>query len=527
MRINTLRVIRIVLAILIFLPILLFFCDFANLLPLHLHGLMHIQAVPAILAGSIAIMVGLFLLTILFGRIYCSVICPLGVFQDIIAWFTKRGKKKNKKRRWYRYAKPFTILRYSILGVCTLFLIFGITTPLLFLDPYSNFGRMTVSLFRPLVMEGNNLLNWIVLKFHIYKFYYVTIYTVTGWSIAISVTILLIVGIMAILRGRLFCNTICPVGSLLGLFSRFSFFRIELDDSKCNSCGLCAYACKSQCIDSKEKQVDSSRCVNCFNCLDRCKLDGVNYRFAFSRSPRPVKVNVKKTPEITARTNEIGMTRRSFLVTSTAIAATLPVIPAWAKTEKEIDPTKLTPITPPGSQNLEHFKKYCTACHLCVTHCPQQILKPAGFKFGIEYAFKPYMVFYEMAYCNYECTICTEICPTGAIRKLTKEEKKVTQVGIAQFEKDRCIVATENTSCGACSEHCPTQAVRMEPYLDGALTLPHVHDELCIGCGGCESICPVLPIKAINVMANGVHQKAQKPPEDKANTEKKDVDFGF
>jgi len=225
--------------------------------------------------------------------------------------------------------------------------------------------------------------------------------------------------------------------------------------------------------------------------------------------------------------NEIGMTRRSFIVTSMALAATLPVIPAWAKTEKEIDPTKLTPITPPGSQSLKHFQKHCTACHLCVTHCPQQILKPAGFNFGFEYAFKPHMIFYEMAYCNYECTACTEVCPTGAIHKLTKEEKKVTQVGIAQFEKDRCIVATENTSCGACSEHCPTQAVRMEPYLDGNLTLPHVHEELCIGCGGCESICPARPVKAINVLANGVHQKAQKPPEDKANTEKKDVDFGF
>ena len=225
--------------------------------------------------------------------------------------------------------------------------------------------------------------------------------------------------------------------------------------------------------------------------------------------------------------NKIGMTRRSFLVTSTAIAATLPVLPAWAKQEKEIDTTKLTPVTPPGSQNLEHFNKHCTACHLCITHCPQQILKPAGFNFGIRYAFKPHMVFYEMAYCNYECTVCSQVCPTGAIQKLTKEEKKVTQVGIAQFVKDRCIVATEGTSCGACSEHCPTQAVRMEPYLDGALTLPHVHEELCIGCGGCESICPARPIKAINVLANKVHQKAQKPPEGKTNTEKKDLDFGF
>jgi len=517
---------RIVLAILIFLPILLFFCDFANLLPLQMHGLMHIQIVPAILTGSIFILAVLFLLTILFGRIYCSIICPLGVFQDIISWFTKRGKKKNKKKRWYKYAKPMTILRYSLLGLCILFLFFRITTPLLILDPYSNFGRIAVNLFRPLVMEGNNLLNWIALKFHIYGFYYVTIYTITLWSAAIAATTLLIVLIMALLRGRLFCNTICPVGSLLGLLSRVSLFRIELDDSKCNSCGLCAHACKSQCINSKEKYVDHSRCVACFNCLDRCKSGGVNYRFAFNRSSRQVVAKEQSAPAINSWTNEIGTTRRSFLITSTVIAATLPIIPAWAKTDAKIDATKLLPVTPPGSQSLAHFKVHCTACHLCVTHCPQQILKPAGFNFGIDYAFKPQMVFYDMAYCNYECTICTEICPTGAIHKLTKEAKKLTQVGIAHFEKDRCIVATEGTSCGACSEHCPTQAVRMEEYIND-LTLPHVHSELCIGCGGCESICPARPIKAIIVVANEVHQKAQKPPEEKREQEKKDLNFGF
>ena len=462
------------------------------------------------------------------GRIYCSVICPLGVFQDIIARFSQRGKKKNKKKRWYNYTPPSTILRYSILIVCLLFLIFGITTPLLLLDPYSNFGRIAVNIFRPVAMEGNNVLNWMALKFHYYHFYYVTIYTVTGLSLAISVFILFVVGIMALLRGRLFCNTICPVGSLLGLLSRFAFFRIVLNDARCNSCGLCEKACKSQCIDSKEKFIDSSRCVVCFNCLKRCKSNGVSYKFAWGRSyNKPVRLREKFAPEITNRTNEIGMSRRSFLVTSAALAATVPVLPVWAKPEKEIDTTKLSPITPPGSVSLRHFQLHCTACHLCITHCPQQILKPAGFNYGINHAFKPQMVFYEMAFCNFECTICSEVCPNGAIHKLTKEEKKTTQIGIAQFVKERCVVVTDNTSCGACSEHCPVQAVRMEPYIDG-LTLPHVYDELCVGCGGCESICPVRPIKAINVLANEVHQVAKQPEEEEMlEINSEDLNFGF
>jgi polyferredoxin len=523
---NTLKLIRIILAILVFSLIFLFFCDFAGIFPDRLHGLMHIQFIPAVLSGSVMTVIFLIALTLLFGRIYCSIICPLGVLQDVITWFTKRGKKKNRKRRWYNYARPLSILRYFILGICILFLFYRITTPLLLLDPYSNFGRIAVNLFRPVIMEGNNLLNWVALKFHIYHFYYVTIYTVTGWSVAIATTIFLIVGIMSLLRGRLFCNTICPVGTFLGLFSRFSLFRIAIDTSNCNNCGLCEKACKSQCINSKEHHVDFSRCVACFNCLDRCKTVAVDYRFVFNRSTKTVTAKEKNAPKTTIQTNEIGMTRRSFLVTSTVLAATLPVLPAWAKPKEEVDFTKLTPITPPGSISLEHFKIHCTACHLCVTHCPQQILKPAGFNFGINYAFKPHMVFYEMAYCNYECTICSEICPTGAIRKLTKETKKITQVGIAQFDEEHCIVVTDGTSCGACSEHCPTQAVKMEPYT-GSLTLPHVDAKLCIGCGGCESICPARPIKAINILANAVHQTAEKPPEEKQDNEHQDLNFGF
>ena len=405
MKINTLKLIRIVLAMLVFIPIFLFLCDFANVLPKQLHGIMHLQVVPAIITHTIPILIFLAILTLLLGRFYCSVLCPMGVLQDIIAWFTQRGKKKNKRKRWYKYAKPMTILRFSILAFCVILFIFGITTPLVYLDPYSAFGRIAVNIFRPLFMDVNNLIAWIALKFNNYNFYYITIHTVTWWSLALSATTLLIVGIMALLRGRLYCNTICPVGTLLGLLSKFSIFRIVLDDVKCNSCGLCEKACKAQCINSKEKTVDHSRCVSCFNCLKRCSSDGVSFGFAYKSKSQSVLVKEKSAPEITGRTNEIGISRRSFIVTSTALAATLPILPAWANTEK-IDTTKLTPITPPGSINLKHFKNKCTACHLCITHCPQQILKPAGFKFGFDYAFKPHMVFYEKGFCNYTCTVC-------------------------------------------------------------------------------------------------------------------------
>jgi polyferredoxin len=532
MKTNLLKITRVILALLVFIPLLLYFCDFAGILPQRLHRLAHIQVVPAVMAGSAVILFILFLLTILFGRIYCSVICPMGILQDFIAWFTKRGKKKNKQKRWFAYSKPQTILRYSLLAVCVLCLIFGIAAPLLYLDPYSNFGRIAVNLFRPVVVEGNNLVNLIALKFNNYDFYHVTIHTITSLSLVIAVTALLIIGVMALLRGRLFCNTICPVGSLLGLISKFSVFRVRIDRSKCTGCRLCERACKSQCINSKEKTVDASRCVDCFNCLDRCKTNGIKYGFAYGKNSVPAIQSVRETVSVPIAAEKpqrpfYGMGRRSFLLTSAGTVATLPLIPAWAKKGETADATKRIPITPPGSKSLAHFTKHCTACHLCITHCPQQILKPAGFNFGFNYAFKPHVTFYESAFCNFECTVCTEICPNGAIQRLTSEEKMVTQIGIAKFDINRCVVYTDRTSCGACSEHCPTRAVKMEPY-EGALTLPHVYDELCIGCGGCESICPVRPVKAINILASEVHQIAKKEAEEKMKEVDQDsLDFGF
>lgn len=537
MKPNILKAIRVIVALLLFIPITLFFCDFMGIFPHSLHVLEHIQLVPAIMTGK-ALALVLLLLTFLFGRVYCSTICPLGVLQDIISWFSRRGKKnqkpgKNKKKRWFHYSRPYSIVRYTLLTVCVVSLLFGITAPTLFLDPYSNFGRIAANVFRPLAMEGNNILNWIALKFDNYSFHQVTIYTVTTLSFTVALITFLAVGVLSFLRGRLFCNTICPVGALLGLVSRFSLFGVKLNPAKCTQCSKCAQACKAECIDYKNLRVDNSRCVDCFNCLDRCKNGAITYQFRYSRKEKkkteiatetkaqPVTVNVPDSS-----TDSRRKSRRQFLATSAAIGITAPLLPSCLKIS-ETDISKLSPITPPGSRSLKHFADKCTACHLCITHCPQQILKPAGFTFGVNYAFKPHLSFYGGAFCNYNCTVCSQVCPNGAIERITREEKKEIQIGVAKFNKESCVVYTYNSSCGACSEHCPTQAVRMEPYKDG-LTIPHVYEELCIGCGGCESICPVRPVKAINVLANEVHGKATLPSEEEVEEIDLDaLDWGF
>lgn len=519
---NYLKSLRILLALLFFIPVLLYFVDFAGLLPDNIHALLHMQLMPAILGGMAGLVVLQFLLALLLGRIYCSVICPAGVLQDIINRLFCIGKKKKKGKRRFAYHKPMNGLRYAILALTVLFAVFGFSGLCLLLDPYSNFGRIATNLFRPAVMWGNNILADGLMKVDNYTLFHVTISTVALPAlIAASVAFILFI-VMTVFRGRLFCNTLCPVGAVLSLVSRYSFFRISFDKEACTHCGNCEHTCKAEAINSKDLTIDASRCVDCFNCVSSCSKGGLQYRYApFFKK----QVTTEATPAAKAAHTErpVANSRRSFLATGVTVAATLPIVPVIAgKVQK--GRKKWPPLTPPGSISLERFKDKCTGCHLCVVRCPSQVLRPTGLEYGFDYMLKPRLA-YISSYCNYECTVCADVCPTGAIKPLTKEEKITTQVGIATFFINRCIVKTEGNDCGACAEHCPTQAVHMVPY-EGTLTIPQIEANLCIGCGGCESICPVSPMRAIIVKSNKVHQFVEKPKEEEIKEVEVD-DFGF
>ncbi|MDR0748991.1 MAG: 4Fe-4S binding protein [Tannerellaceae bacterium] len=527
-RANYLKGLRVLLAILFFIPILLFFIDFDSKLPDSFHSLLHLQIIPAILGLSFGILAFQLVLVLLFGRIYCSTVCPAGVFQDIINRLFCIGKKKRKGSMRFKYSKPFNLFRYLLASVTLLLAIVGFTELLVWLDPYSNFGRMATNLFRPVVVWGNNMIATILMGMDNYTLHHVTLKTITAAGLIAGGLALLTFVVMTVLRGRFFCNTLCPVGAILSLISKYALFRISFNKSVCNSCGNCERTCKAEAIDSKQMTVDTSRCVDCFNCTSSCVKESLKYRF----NPVFKKEKPEEAPLLPSSSNlsyEVN-SRRLFLATGATVAITLPVVSVLAKkTQTEADAKEETgerwgPVTPPGSIGLKRFKDKCTGCHICVVKCPTQVLRPAGLEYGLGYMLRPY-VSYKSSYCNYECTICSDVCPNHAIMPLTAEQKKTTQVGIATFVIDRCIVYTEGTDCGACSEHCPTQAVHMIPY-EGTLTIPKIEPELCIGCGGCESICPVNPLRAIRIKANVTHQFVELPPEE----EVKDVvidDFGF
>lgn len=515
---NPLKVLRVILAIFFFVPLLLFFLDFTDKLPDQLYRFAKIQLVPAVLNGMFIFVGIMLLLTFFFGRFYCSVICPAGILQDIINRIFCIGKKKSKGIRRFRYHKPTNWLRYPLLILTIGFGVAGFMGLCLFLDPYSNFGRIIANLFRPVFVWGNNVLADILMKSGNYTLYHVANNTFTTSSLIVAGIALLVFIIMTVFRGRLFCNTLCPVGALLSIFSRYSIFKIAIKKDTCIQCKACERACKTEAINVAEMKVDMSRCVDCFNCISSCNKDSLSYTF---RSSAIKNKEIVETTDI-----KDNNTRRTFIATGASIAVALPLTVIRAKQNKQNKPEgrSALPVTPPGSLNLERFKDKCTACHLCITQCPSNVLKPAGLEYGFGYMLKPYMS-YEDTYCNYECTVCSEICPTEAIKPITVEEKKMTQVGIAEFNIDLCIVKTENTDCGACSEHCPTQAVHMIPY-EGTLTIPKVEPELCVGCGGCESICPVRPYRAIIIESNETHLEAQKPVEEEAI--EVDIDgFGF
>lgn len=534
-RFNYLKGLRILFAILFFVPLLLLFVDFAGKLPEGLQVFAHIQLIPALLGGMAGIVVVQLLLAFFFGRIYCSVICPAGILQDIINRIFCIGKKKKKGIRRFRYHKPLNWFRYPLLLLTGILAIAGLTGLCLLLDPYSNFGRVSANLFRPVVIWGNNVLADVLMKFDNYALFHVTISTVTIAGLVAGGIVLFLWTGLVIFRGRLFCNTICPVGALLSLFSRYSLFRISFDKEACTHCGNCEHTCKAEAIDSQTLTVDASRCVDCFNCVSSCAKGGLQYRFIpFFQKEKEREEEVETDCSAMKKTGmeskrETANSRRTFLATGATVAATLPLTPLLAKGEnkgngKKYGRKKKAPITPPGSVSLERFKDTCTGCHLCVVRCPSQVLQPAGLEYGFDYLLKPHLA-YINSYCNYECTVCADVCPNHAIRPLTKEEKMTTQVGIATFFINRCIVKREETDCGACSEHCPTQAVHMVPY-KGTLTIPEVNPDLCIGCGGCESICPVRPRRAIIVRANETHQTVEKPKEEEVKEVKVD-DFGF
>lgn len=500
-----LRKIRIVLAALFFIGITLLFLDVTGTVHKWLGWMAEVQLLPAVLALNVVVTAVLLLLTLLLGRVYCSVICPLGVMQDIISWINGRRAKKNRFRFAYSPAK--NILRYTVLALFIAALILGANQIAVLIAPYSAYGRIAANLLAPLYQSGNNLLAWIAERDDSYAFYSTEVWIRSTATLAISVITLVVIGILSWKHGRAWCNTVCPVGSVLSLISRFSILAPVIDSEKCRACGLCGRRCKASCIDMQNHKIDYSRCVMCMDCIETCNEGAIHY--ALRKGIRKENAAENSTG---GKKTDSGVDRRTFITAGTLVIASatakaqqMKVDGGLAEIENAEIPVRKTPLVPAGSLSLRNFSQHCISCQLCVSNCPNNVLRPSS---ALETFMQPEMSF-ERGYCRPECTNCSQVCPAGAIRPVSVEEKTSIQIGHAVINLDNCVVNTDGVSCGNCARHCPAGAIRMvrkNPDDKESLRIPTVNEEKCIGCGACENLCPARPFTAIHIEGHEVHR---------------------
>lgn len=493
------RRIRITLAAVFFLGITLMFLDFSGTLHHWFGWMAKIQFLPAVMALNVVVIVALLCLTLIFGRVYCSFICPLGVMQDLLGALGKKAKKNR-----YTYSKAISWLRYVMLVVLVAAFVAGVGSIVQMLAPYSAYGRIATMLFQPLWQLGNNAIAAISEHVDSYAFYTKEVWLRSMPVLTVASSTFVILFVLAWRNGRTYCNTICPVGTVLGFFARFSWFKVRFDAEKCRSCSLCSKNCKAACIDYKNHSVDYSRCVVCGDCLQKCKFGALSYSHRgnldsqFSQDSR--------NPGETSTTS-----RRSFLLSSALVATAVmaqekkKVDGGLAEIEEKVATIRQTQLTPPGSLSADNMAKRCTGCQLCVSECPNDVLRPST---DLIHLMQPVMS-YERGYCRPECTRCSAVCPAGAIQKIDNADKSSIQIGHAVWIRKNCLPISDGVECGNCSRHCPTGAIEMVPSNPDDETsayIPAVNEAVCIGCGACEYVCPSRPFSAIYVEGHEIHR---------------------
>lgn len=427
-------------------------------------------------------------LTLVLGRVFCGWICPLGTLIDII---TRIIPKKGSRLRlpWAKYVLLIIVLVSSAFGVQFL----G------YLDPFSLLVRSMVfsidPLFKYLVSALFDTVYTVAplwlsdITENIYSFlkafilpYQQSFFYLSLFSFLIFVAIFC----LDIFGRRFWCRNLCPLGAMLGLVSKVTLLK-RIPVKQCRHCDKCAADCRMDVFDSA-RRFRMEECNICMDCLEYCPDDLAAFTFA-----SPLK-----------KVKPLDITRRKVI----AAGLTGVALPVLTKTHAVSKEAGGKVIRPPGALEEIQFSALCVRCGECMKVCINNALQPLFMEKGLEGMFTPTLV-PRIGYCEFNCTLCSQVCPTGAIKKLSQKQKHVFVMGRAFFDKNRCLVYADKKECIVCEEHCPThdKAIKFNRsvVIDNAgrkrqLYEPYVVEDLCVGCGICEYICPVQGDAAIKVV---------------------------
>ena len=527
-KVSALKIIRVIISILVFsLFLVVFLGEDASLK--FADKISYFQFIPSLIKflfpagraafGAISLgFLSVLVLTFIFGRIYCAALCPLGILQDIIIYISgflektvsglfsgkkSRNRSRVRKNPRHNFIKPVPWIGYVVLTATVLSALMGSLSVLILVDPYSIFARTVTNIIRPFALFLNNSLVRLLEALNIYLLLPIPIEKPEMITLLTSGGVFAGISLFAVIVGRHYCNTICPVGILLRLIARFSLFRIFLDQDRCTTCGICEKACRAGCINSDSKYIDTDRCVMCFDCISPCPVSAVHYAGKYTAKENTENIHPPLQPG-----GKPLLSRRKFIAGAVTVAgASAGTLLLHLSVKGEEDSTA---VIPPGAQSTRHFVKTCTACHLCVTVCPTNTIQPAFLELGFRGIMQPVMN-YNIGYCEYECNRCVEVCPADALKPVSLTEKKVLQLGKVFLNKEECIVYKNGENCAACAEVCSTHAVYTE--LREGLQFPETDNRYCTGCGFCQYACPVTP-KTIIVRGSAIHGRAVEPYSD-------------
>lgn len=470
------RRIRIAFALTVFILLALGFAGKVPVLPQAGTAILRFAATGAATAAVVALF--FILMTYRFGRFYCAAMCPLGMLQDFIGWVLRRkgAPRKNLKT-----------LRYAFLSATAGLIAAGWMIPAKLFEPFSVFGRFYAGLVMPLfakTVRKNGI--WVIDGD----------YAATSAGIAAGAGVLAVLILLVVWKNRIFCTSICPVGTLLGLFSKRGVSQMTLVESGCVHCGKCAKVCPAGCIDPRTGTLDNERCLRCMNCVAVCSPQTITWSRRHAAA---------KTDPCRPSGDSAHEPRRRFLM---GLAGTVLASFGLGRVFRPNGIAEIPPqpgIYPPGAGSAARFASKCTACFLCVTNCSGNVLRPPDSKHRFVH------LDYKSGMCEFNCNKCSTICPTGAIRPLSLEKKKRCRIGMAVLHKSTCIAIVDGTHCGACAEHCPTGALRMVQDPGRPCPIPKLNEDLCIGCGNCGYPCPVKPVPAMTISPVPIQTEAADP----------------